>query len=227
MENVAEKIRKLLAKAESNNEHEARAALLKARKLMAKYKVSEKDVTRNPEEVIRVKYTEDSIIGEKNDWFVGLSHVIAENHCCAMVWERLPEEDNRKYICFVGLGDDPKIAMDLFAFAVRFIHKEREKEQEKNPNEASLDLWEKSYAMGFMTGLKTRYGSQFTGRKQGMSLALTKPPQVVEYINHTKQADFRYKKSPISSRALLRGFLEGVLFTKEERLEGRLEQEDG
>lgn len=38
-----EKIRKLLALAESPNEHEARAALLKARQLMAEHKLSELD----------------------------------------------------------------------------------------------------------------------------------------------------------------------------------------
>lgn len=39
-----EKIRKLLALAESPNEHEARAALLKARELMAEYKLTEAEI---------------------------------------------------------------------------------------------------------------------------------------------------------------------------------------
>lgn len=39
-----EKIKKLLALAESPNEHEAKAALLKAKELMAEHKLSEMDV---------------------------------------------------------------------------------------------------------------------------------------------------------------------------------------
>ena len=39
-----EKIRKLLALAESPNEHEARAALLKARQLMAEHKLTETEL---------------------------------------------------------------------------------------------------------------------------------------------------------------------------------------
>ena len=40
----SEKIKKLLALAESPNEHEAKAALLKAKELMAEHKLSELDV---------------------------------------------------------------------------------------------------------------------------------------------------------------------------------------
>ena len=44
MNNIQDKIAKLLALAESPNENEAKLALLKARKLMAKHKLSEKDI---------------------------------------------------------------------------------------------------------------------------------------------------------------------------------------
>ena len=43
MMDYKEKIRKLLALAESENENEAKAALLKARELMAEHKLSEMD----------------------------------------------------------------------------------------------------------------------------------------------------------------------------------------
>ena len=44
MTDIKDKIAKLLALAESPNENEAKLALLKARKLMAKHKLSEKDI---------------------------------------------------------------------------------------------------------------------------------------------------------------------------------------
>ena len=54
-----EKIRKLLALAESPNEHEARAALLKARQLMAEHKLTEtelKDVEKQQVKDVLRKY---------------------------------------------------------------------------------------------------------------------------------------------------------------------------
>ena len=49
MKDYKDKIKKLLALAESNNEHEARAALLKAKELMAEYKIEEMQICkRNP-----------------------------------------------------------------------------------------------------------------------------------------------------------------------------------
>ena len=45
MSNYTEKIKNLLALAQSPNEHEARAALLKARELMARHKISERELS--------------------------------------------------------------------------------------------------------------------------------------------------------------------------------------
>ena len=50
-----DKIRKLLALAESPNEHEAKAALLKARQLMAEHKLSENDVKCKTLEIVEKK----------------------------------------------------------------------------------------------------------------------------------------------------------------------------
>ena len=45
MENYKEKIKKLLALSESSNEHEAKAALLKAKQLMIEHKITESYLT--------------------------------------------------------------------------------------------------------------------------------------------------------------------------------------
>ena len=45
-----EKIKKLLALSESSNEHEAKSALLKAKKLMAEHKIAEIDLEDIQEE---------------------------------------------------------------------------------------------------------------------------------------------------------------------------------
>ena len=49
MENYKEKIKKLLALSESSNEHEAKAALLKAKQLMMEHKITESDLVDKKE----------------------------------------------------------------------------------------------------------------------------------------------------------------------------------
>lgn len=56
MKDYRKKIEKLLALSSSPNEHEAKAALLKARQLMAEHKLSEKDFKRNAgREVVEIE----------------------------------------------------------------------------------------------------------------------------------------------------------------------------
>ena len=75
-----DKIRKLLALAKSPEPEEAKLALLKARKLMAEHKLSERDLEERNTTVIK------RAIGEKfskkaNSWMDPLSIVIGENYC--------------------------------------------------------------------------------------------------------------------------------------------------
>ena len=53
MKNYEEKIKKLLALAESDNEHEAKAALLKAKELMAIYKIESFDLNGNEKKSVK------------------------------------------------------------------------------------------------------------------------------------------------------------------------------
>ena len=121
MDNVIEKIRKLLALAGSNNDNEAHTAMLKARKLMAQYKLSEKDISADKKaELRRAIYQEHTYSGKKNWWFVGLARVIAENHCCHACGT-VEGKSSVFRVTFAGLDDDPMIALELFGYAVQFI----------------------------------------------------------------------------------------------------------
>ena len=79
MKDYKEKIRKLLALAESNNEHEAKAALLKAKELMAIHKIEEIDIV--DAQAKKVKRIETSYTYTKRgEWWMGsLAAIIAEN----------------------------------------------------------------------------------------------------------------------------------------------------
>ena len=84
---IEKKIRKLLALSESPNEFEAQAALLKARQLMAEYKLTEAKLHEGNKKVKTIK-TSISCTKQTNFWIFTLSTVIGENYCCQAVHER-------------------------------------------------------------------------------------------------------------------------------------------
>lgn len=84
---IEKKIRKLLALSESPNEFEAQAALLKARQLMAEYKLTEAELHEGNKKIKTIK-TSISCTKQTNFWIFTLSTVISENYCCQAVHER-------------------------------------------------------------------------------------------------------------------------------------------
>ena len=80
-----EKIRKLLALAESPNEHEARAALLKARQLMAEHKLTEAELKDVEKQQVKDVRTDITCSKRRDPWIVSLSAIISlvSIICCA------------------------------------------------------------------------------------------------------------------------------------------------
>ena len=94
-----EKIKKLLALAESPNEHEAKAALLKAKELMAEHKLSELDVKDTGKKEVKEVLLEGMQASTRhNPWIIPLSTVIGENYCC-----------NERSLCQCGTVLYPKM----------------------------------------------------------------------------------------------------------------------
>lgn len=80
--NIKDKIAKLLALAESPNENEAKAALLKARELMAEHKLRPEDVKKAKKEKVIRKVLDITCTAMTNPWAASLSAVVAEHYCC-------------------------------------------------------------------------------------------------------------------------------------------------
>lgn len=112
-----EKIRKLLALAESPNEHEAKAALLKARQLMAEHKLTERDCKDAEKQEVKDIRTDITCSKRRNPWIVHLSAVIGENYCCKGYRNRRYGEQTN-YIGFIGLEDDVEVCVSIFKYAV-------------------------------------------------------------------------------------------------------------
>lgn len=121
-----DKIRKLLALAKSPEPEEAKLALLKARKLMAEHKLSERDLEERNTTVIK------RAIGEKfskkaNSWMDPLSIIIGENYCCSAFRCKISAKTTVWHVGFIGLEGDIEICVKIFRYAVRCIKSEQKK----------------------------------------------------------------------------------------------------
>ena len=92
-QDIRDKIAKLLALADSPSEAEARAALLKARELMAKHKLRPEEI-KKAENVKVIKETIGvSCTGMTDPWMPNLTAVIAGHYGLRLVHIEEPEAD--------------------------------------------------------------------------------------------------------------------------------------
>lgn len=115
VDDYKEKIKKLLALAQSPSEAEAKAALLKARKLMAEYKLTEADLKEAEEQPVKDILTDITCSKRRDPWIVNLSTIIGRNYCC-QGYIRRNKHKQTILIGFIGLENDVEVC-------VRFLYK--------------------------------------------------------------------------------------------------------
>lgn len=115
-----EKIRKLLALAESPVEAEARAALLKARQLMAEHKLTERECRETENQAVKDVLTDITCSKRREPWIIPLSATIGENYCCKGYRKRYHGQQTQ-HVGFIGLEDDVEICIAVFKYAVDCI----------------------------------------------------------------------------------------------------------
>ena len=179
---ILEKIKNLLAlgdSAKNNSEEEAKAAMLKAQQLMAKYDISASEVEEESEEVYAHEECE-----HKWDYAyrVPLANVLAKNFRC-MVYIK------GKKIVFMGHSSDAKICRATFEFAYKFIQKKGNSLYNKRytmglPTKGVFN----SYAHGFIVGLNEAFNVQCT------ALAIVTPQDVIDEFNDMSK-DWGRKKT--------------------------------
>lgn len=167
-EEILEKIKGLLALGDSsrnNSEEEAKAAMLKAQQLMAKYDISAEEVEEKEEE----KYSHE-MCEHKWDYAyrIPLASVLAKNFRC-MVYT------HGKKVVFMGHPSDAKICKATFEFAYQFIQKKGNSIYNKRyamgyPTKGVFN----SYAHGFIVGLQEAFDVQCK------ALAIVTPPDVIQ-----------------------------------------------
>ncbi|MDO4275080.1 MAG: DUF2786 domain-containing protein [Eubacteriales bacterium] len=186
---IKEKIAKLLALADSPNEHEAKAALLKARELMALHKLRPDDVAKiKAEEVIR-KTVDITCTKLTNSWTTRLAAVIASHYCCKSFRNHYKYE-KKVTIGFVGLEEDFEICVRIFRYAYECVVSEckaiRQKYQGSYSN-SELRKITNAYGDGFCIGLEEAFKRQETEHNQEWGLVLQTPKAVLDNIKHMKK----------------------------------------
>ena len=181
-EDIVEKIKRLLALGDENKndaDAEAKAAMLKAQELMAKYDISIEEC----EEQEGPEYAHE-ICEHKWDYAyrIPLASVLAKNFRC-MTYNK------GKRIVFMGHPSDAKICRATFEYAYQFIQKRGNQIYNKRytmgyPTKGVFN----SYANGFIVGLKEAFDVQCT------ALAIITPPDVISHFEEISK-DWSTKQS--------------------------------
>lgn len=215
-----EKIRKLLALAESPNEHEAKAALLKARQLMAEHKLTERDCKDVEKQEVKDIRTDITCSKRRNPWIIDLSAIIGENYCCRGYrihgYGRQTQE-----IGFVGFEDDVEICVEIFKYAVDCVLsgvKQIRRENACYSTQYAKRLSD-SFGYGFVRGVSEAFEKQQEANEAGWGLVLVAPKEVQEATQHWKNEKFQARTAEeISAGAYARGYYEGKEFDPAKRI---------
>lgn len=160
MADIKDKISKLLALAESPNENEARLALLKARELMAEYKLTPDEIVREKSETVKREVLDIKCTKMTNAWIPTLANVIAAHYCCKAYLYRT-EYSKTSQIGLIGLEDDFDICKKIVLYAVDCVISGT-KSIQKKPHEPAGRYRKNcnAYGWGFVSGLRKAYEEQ-------------------------------------------------------------------
>ena len=224
-----DKIRKLLALAKSPEPEEAKLALLKARKLMAEHKLTERDLEEHDTTVIQQEIDE-TFSKKANSWMAPLSTVIGENYCCAAYRCKRGAKTTVWRVGFIGLKDDFEIRTKIFKYAVRCIKAEQKKLRKQyrdyyTPQEIAKIC--DSYGYGFVSGVNEAFAEQ-NEENQEYGLVLKVPKEAKDELSKIGPPK-EFKKPPKPKTvgeldAAWRGVEDGRKFDPSSKLEEKKQE---
>lgn len=191
--NINDKIKKLLRLAGSDNEHEARLAMARARKLMAQYKLDIKDFDESEKKVIE-HITKMYWTPYKNTYRNTLVNLIAEKYCCVSYSTRMGNSSKR-YITLRGYEEDIKVLNDVITFADSCIDswfRKAKKGKFANYNNESLNAIKNAYGIGFSKGLADLLEEQMnSAEEEEWGLIMIVPQEAKDYKDSLGTSSFR------------------------------------
>ena len=223
--NIKDKIAKLLALAESPNENEARAALLKARELMAEHKLRPEEIKKAEKAKAIRDVLDVTCTSMTNPWACSLSAVIAAHYCCRASRTQKFAGSRTVKIGLVGLEEDFEIAKRIFLYAYDCVMSYIKREIKKDPTDPPGTYREKcnAYGWGFVQGVKAAFEKQDEENRE-WGLVLVVPQAVDDSMKDMGKASTfgRIHDNHISYRA--KGYKDGTEFDPTTRLSGMPER---
>ena len=190
MSKIQKRIAKLLALADSTNEHEARAALLKARELMAEYKLRPEEVQPSEKAKVIVQTVGVTFTVMTDSWVSDLSAIIAGRYCCKAYRNRR-HGGKKMEVGFAGLEDDYEVCRRIFLYAYDCVKSKCREIQEENralgvPGGAIREMCN-AYGQGFTDGLSSAFQKQ-QEEHQEWGLVMAVPQAVHDATSHHRRA---------------------------------------
>lgn len=208
---IKEKIADLLSLASSPEPEEAKAALLKARELMAKYKLTPEECREHSQQTVRREVLPITCTAMTNSWAVALAVVIARHYCC----EAYRTRRKKKKLVSVGLAgleEDFRICRRVILCAHEHIMAYCRYDIRRKSGEPAKVYREKcnAYGWGFVSGLAAAFERQ-DAEHQEWGLVMAVPQIVHDQFKGMKYE--RWGKSPDDhSEYKRRGFQDGSQF---------------
>lgn len=219
MASIKEKIEKLLALATSPNEHEAKAALLKAKELMAKNKLTEADFADLEKQELKtfrcddVSWTTDS----GRVWMVDLAKLICNEYLCTSSWGT--KAGTRTHVLYItGMENDLEICKSVMGYAVGFVEGQIGTLQRRYSRQDPKAI-ANSYADGFVLGLEMAFEAQREEHPE-WGLVVVKPDEVKAYEDNLKSRSVKARKSNFDPLAYIKGQTDGQNFSAQRVIEG-------
>lgn len=211
---IKDRIRKLLRLAESPNENEARAALLKAKELMAAHKLDEADFIEEDAELVHldctaVKWTTDS----GNLWIASLCQLICEEHLCVAAWNT-PARSRTHTLVITGMKEDAELCKEIIEYAIGFV---RGKTKSLARRHADSKAATNSYGVGFTVGLKLAYEEQKEEHPE-WGLVVVEPSEVRDYKEGLGTKEVKTRKFDFNPLAYAQGQIDGQDFSNKKAI---------
>ena len=225
-QNYRKKIKKLLALSESSNEHEAKSALLKAKKLMAEHKIAEIDLEDiGKKKVVRIT-TEFDCSKRREAWMISLGAIIAENFCCQSYRSKHYNKQVAT-ICFIGLEGDVEACAEIFKYAVGCI-RSGINDLRKKTADCSREYRKRlcdGYGFGYTQGIREAFEAQKEHDETGWGLVMTVPKDVTDETNGMKREKFKSAAmEQMSAKGFAQGNDDGKKFDPGTKLDGTSEK---
>jgi len=197
IEEIKAKLQKLFAMMEDGSgasEQEVQTAMVKARKLMAEYKLTEADISdKKAEKVIQEQVHDIVFSTQKNPWISNLASVIGNNYCCHAVMYHTYGAKTRNP-GFIGFKNDVDMAVKVLKYAVDCalaegsrIRRSAIKNGYTNADATAMcNAWGAGYVRGIQTAFE-RQNQEEKEKAESFALIMVEPEEVKEYVENKCQ----------------------------------------